>query len=178
MADQKPTKPERKKGAKAVVGEYIAALGDHDLDRAVAVWKPGALDRLHGVADLTAPSGIREYFGSLFAAFPDMRVELIETVASGEFAVARVRISGTFNGTGKFQGFAPTGARVEIEGCDFFRVVDEKIVENNAYLNAMQLAQQLGLMPPPGSPAEKAMTAAFNGRTAATARIRSLLGRA
>lgn len=171
------TKPPRKKGAKAVVREYVSALGDQDLDRAVSVWKPGSVDRLHGVADMTAPEGIREYFGSLFGAFPDFRIELLEIIASGEYAAARLQMSGTFAGPGRFQGLAPTGARVEFEGCDFFRVVDGKIVENNAYTNAMELAQQLGLVPPTGSPAEKAMAGAFNAKTAAAGAIRKLRNR-
>ena len=31
-----------------------------------------------------------------------------------------------------------------MEGCDMLRVEDGQIVENNAYTNAVQLAQQLG----------------------------------
>ena len=50
----------------------------------MAVWKPGSLDRIHGVADLIAPDQIRDYFGSLFAAFPDFRFEVVEVVAGGE----------------------------------------------------------------------------------------------
>lgn len=30
-----------------MVGEYLAALGDQDLDRAIACWKPGGVDHLH-----------------------------------------------------------------------------------------------------------------------------------
>ena len=168
------TKSARKKGAKSVVREYFDGLAEQDLDRALAVWKPGSIDRMYGMGDLPAPDGIRTYFTNLFAAFPDWQFEVLELVASGEHAAARWRVSATFAGPGRFQGVNPTGARVELEGCDMFRVVDELIVENHAYTNGAYLAQQLGLLPPSGSVAERAMTGAFNAKTAATGAIRKL----
>ena len=164
----------RKKGAKTVVSEYFAALADQDLDRALAVWQPGGIDRLHGVGELAAPDGIRDYFAELFAAFPDFRFEVLELVGSGELAAGRWRTTATFSGPGRFQGIAPNGKTVRYEGCDMFRVVDEKIVENNAYVNGLDFAQQLGLLPAPDSPAGRAMTAAFNARTSAADRLRRL----
>jgi predicted ester cyclase len=166
------TKSARKKGAKSVVREYFDALADQDLDRACACWKAGGVDRLHGMAELPAPDGIRAYFSEIFAAFPDWRFEVVELVGSGDLAAARWRITATNTGPGKFQGVAPTGKTVTLEGCDMFRVEDELIVENNAYTNAMQLAEQLGLLPPQDSAAGRAMTGAFNAKTAATAAIK------
>jgi predicted ester cyclase len=168
------TKSSRKKGAKTIVREYFEGLADQDLERALAVWKPGSIDHMYGMGDLDAPEGIRAWFTNLFGAFPDWRFEVLELVASGEHAAARWRISATFAGPGRFQGVAPTGAEVELEGCDMFRVVDEQIVENYAYTNGAYLAQQIGLLPPPGSAAERAMTGAFNAKTAASAALRKL----
>lgn len=170
-------KAKRKRGAKAVVKDYFDALAAQDLDRAVTYWKPGSPDRIHGVAEMTAPDGLRAYFAETFAAFPDWRFEVLELVGSGELAAARWRVSATFTGPGRFQGVAPTGKAVTLEGCDMFRVVDEKIIENNGYTNGMQIAQQLGLLPPQGSAAERAMTGAFNAKTAAAAAIKSLRNR-
>ena len=162
----------RKRGAKTVVRDYFDALADRDVDRAVTYWKPGGVDRLHGVADLVAPDGIRAYFSEAFGAFPDWRFEVLDLVGSGDLAAARWRVTATNSGPGRFQGIAPTGRTVTLEGCDLFRVEDELIVENHAYTNALELAQQLGLMPPQGSPAERAMTGAFNAKTAAATAIR------
>ena len=165
-------KTKRKKGAKTVVREYFDALAEQDLERALTAWKPGSIDRLHGIGELVAPDGIRAYFSELFAAYPDWQFEVVELVASGDLAAARWRVRATFSGPGRFQGIAPTGKPVELEGCDMFRVADEQIVENNAYTNGMQIAQQLGLLPPQGSAAERAMTGAFNAKTAAAAAVR------
>ena len=168
------TKSARKKGAKTIVREYFDGLADQDLDRALAVWKPGSIDHMYGMGDLDAPAGIRTWFTNLFGAFPDWRFEVLELIASGEHASARWRISATFAGPGRFQGIVPTGAKVELEGCDMFRVVDERIVENYAYTNGAYLAQQIGLLPPSGSAAERTMTGAFNAKTAATTALRKL----
>jgi predicted ester cyclase len=164
----------RKKGAKTVVREYFDALADQDLDRAVACWRPGGRDTLHGTADLVAPDGIRQFFSEVFAAFPDWRFEVLELTGSGDTAAARWRVRATFTGPGRFQGVAPTGRSVTLEGCDMFRVEDELIVQNDAYSNGMQLAEQIGLLPPTHSSAGRAMTAAFNARTAAVGAVRRL----
>jgi predicted ester cyclase len=172
------TKSKRKRGAKSVLREYFDALAAQDLERAVALWKPGGRDTIHGLVDMVAPDGIRRFFGELFAAFPDWRFEVLEITGSGETAAVRWRTAATFAGPGRFQGLAPNGARVEVEGCDMFRVVDEQIVENDAYTDGVGLARQLGMLPASGSAADRAMAGAFNAKTAAGEAIRRLRERA
>jgi predicted ester cyclase len=157
----------------AQVGKaYFTAIADRDLDAATALWKAGCPDKIHGIADLTAPAGIREYFTGLWDAFPDFDFQIVETASSGQNYACRWRADATFTGPGRFQGLAPTGARVAIEGCDMLRVEDGQIVENNAYTNAAQLAEQLGVLPPQDSPAGRAMTGAINAKTAAAGAVR------
>ena len=57
-----------------VVDEYFEALRRRDLDAAAACWRPGAVDRLYGMAELRAPEDIRSWFDNLFAAFPDFEM--------------------------------------------------------------------------------------------------------
>jgi hypothetical protein len=85
----------------------------------------------------------------------------------------RWRLQATFAGPGRFQGFAPNGAIVDLEGCDMLTVRDGLIQENHAYTNAADLARQLGALPPAGSVQERALTAMVNART----RIAGLLRR-
>ena len=54
-------------------------------------------------------------------------------------------------------------------------IEDGLIVENRAYMNATEMARQLGAMPPAGSLPEKAMFGALNAKTAAVAAIRGNL---
>jgi len=158
--------------AREVVTEYFDALAEQDLDRALASWNPGSVDRIFGFGDLVAPDGIREFFAMVFAAVPDWRLEVRDLVAEGDRVAVRWRAAGTFDGTGKFQGLAPNGRPIELEGADVLRVEDGKIVSNHAYTNGMVFAQQVGALPPSGSPQERAMAAAFNAKTALVKRLR------
>ena len=177
MAAAAKGKTQRKKGAKTVARQYFQALAERDLDAAAACWKRGGVDRLHGLAELEAPGGVRSFFEGVFAAFPDWTFETLEIAASGDYAAVRWRVTATFAGPGRFQGLAPTGARIELEGCDMLRIEDEKIVENNAYANNVGLAQQLGVLPAQGSVGDRAITAAFNARTAAVDAVRRFRNR-
>lgn len=153
---------------------YFNAIGAKDLDLAVSLWKPGASDHLHGIADLTAPADIKAYFTGLFEAFPDFSFEVLEFTASGKLAACRWRITGTFLGPGRFQGLVPNGKTIAIEGCDMLRIEDGQILENNAYTNAQQIAEQLGVMPPIDSPAGKAMTGAINAKSSLASAVKRM----
>ncbi len=155
----------------AVAKRYFAAVGARDLDGMMACWRPGSLDRLIGQADLIAPDGIREWFGDLFAAIPDFSLQVTEMVADSKRCAVQWRATGTFSGPGHFQGFAPTGARIEIEGCDVVQVEDDELVRNDAYVDGMELARQLGALPAAGSKAETRMASAVNARTRMLGRI-------
>jgi predicted ester cyclase len=158
--------------AAAVARTYFEAVAARDLDAMVAPWEPGSADVIHGVAEMRVPDDLRSWFGDLFAAFPDFRFEILEVVASGEKAAVRWHATGTFDGSGRFEGLDPNGARVDLEGCDVLTVRNGQIVHNDAYMNGAEMARQLGALPPAGSAPEKAMTAALNAKTRVLAAVR------
>jgi predicted ester cyclase len=151
--------------ATAVATGYFDALARRALDAATAIWKRGAVDRLVGDQELTAPDGIRRYFGELFAAFPDFVFEVLDVTGSADRVAVRWRADGTFAGPGHFQGFAPNHARISIEGCDVVTVKDNLIVHNDAYVDSGDVARQLGLLPPTGSVAHRRLAQLANART-------------
>ena len=157
---------------------YFTAVGAKDLDAMTSLWKPGAVDDLHGIVEMVAPHGIRDYFTGLWAAFPDFDFQIVELAASGKNAACRWRATATFAGPGRFQGLRPNGQRIEIEGCDMLRVEDGQIVANHAYLNGAELAEQLGVLPPQDSLAGRAMTSAINAKTAASRAVGDVRSRA
>jgi glyoxylase-like metal-dependent hydrolase (beta-lactamase superfamily II)/predicted ester cyclase len=148
-----------------VVRRYFNALSAHDLDAAMECWAAGGVDRLVGQQELEAPHGTRAYFEELFEAFPDFRFEIVDTTTYRSRTAVRWRATATFAGPGRFQGFAPNGAHVALEGCDVVTVVDEKIRALDAYLDSGAIARQLGFLPPSGSPAEARLAALANLRT-------------
>lgn len=157
--------------AREVVTEYFDALAARDPDRAVKTWKPGSIDDFFGVGELAAPDDIRAYFSNLFAAIPDWRFEVRDMIAEGDKVAVHWQASGTFDGTEKLEGFAPNGRSIEMRGLDILTVEDAKIVSTFAYTNAMELARQIGALPPAGSAQERAMAAAFNAKTALAKRF-------
>lgn len=169
-----PTKTEKPKTTAQIAKAYFGAIADKDLETASKMWKPGCKAYIHGIAELEAPGGWLEFFRNFFGAFPDLRFEVLELAASGQNAGVRWRATGTFTGPGRFQGLAPTGATITMEGTDMLKIVDGEVVENNAYTNGAQLAQQLGMLPPPGSTADRVITNAFNAKTATAKALRKL----
>jgi hydroxyacylglutathione hydrolase len=153
--------------AAEIATRYFEAVERQDLDAAVAVWKPGATDRLVGDREVTAPDGVRAYFGEIFAAFPDFTLQIIEVTAGDERAAVRWRASATFAGPGSYYGFAPNHAQIALEGCDVVTVRDDLIIHNDAYVDSGDVARQLGLLPPNGSLAQQRLAKVSNLRTRA-----------
>ena len=161
------------RGAADVARSYFEAIGRRDLEAMVGLWKPGESGSIHGLVDLTAPDSYRSWFGALFTAFPDFEFEILDLVAEGERAAVRWRATGTFTGPGTFEGLIANGRAVEMEGCDVVTVRDGMIVDNRAYMNAAEMARQLGAMPPRNSGRERAMLEGIN----LTTRLSRLLRR-
>ncbi len=169
--------PATKRSSKQVATAYFKGIAARDLDAMVEQWASGGIDHFYGMADLKAPEGVREFFGEMFRAVPDFSMSVADIVAYGEKAAVRWAATGTFDGEGKLQGVAPTGARLNLEGLDLLTIRDGLIQENFAYTNGMEMARQMGIMPPMGSPSDRAMMGAMNVKTAATARLQKLTGR-
>jgi glyoxylase-like metal-dependent hydrolase (beta-lactamase superfamily II)/predicted ester cyclase len=159
--------------AEAVARRYFDAVTARDVDAMAACWAPGGVDRLHGLADLDVPAGLKAFFGELFGAMPDFTFEVLSTTAEEDRCAVQWRATGTFAGPGTFQGLEPTGMRVDLQGCDVVRVDGDRVVANDAYMNGMQLAQQLGAVPPAGSGLETRMKALTNRRTKLTSKLAS-----
>jgi steroid delta-isomerase-like uncharacterized protein len=161
-----------RKSSKQVATEYFAAVAARDTTAMMTFWKPGGYGYIRGVADLRAPDEYSAWFDAMFRAVPDFTFEVVDMVAYGDKAAVRWRATGTFNGSGKFEGLAPNGSSLDIEGCDLLTIEDGLITENRAYMNSMEMARQMGAMPPSGSAAERGMMAALNAKTAAVEAIR------
>src|SRR3954468_14859617 len=156
--------------AEAVARDYFEAIGNRDLDAAVALWKPGGRENVRGQVDTTAPDGVREFLGGMLAALPDAQMEIVVQVSEGDHTAVQWRATGTFAGA-PLNGIEPNGARIVLEGTDVLTVRDGKIVNNDAFLDGMGMARQVGMLPPAGSKAEERMTKAFNAKTRVASRM-------
>jgi len=165
--------PEPGPGEAAVVARaYFEAVAAKDLDAMTALWQPGAMDELHGLASLRAPEGIRDWFENTFRAVPDLRMVVLDLIAGGDKVAVHWHMTGTFTGEARFEGAIATGEKIDITGCDVLTVREGRIQHNDAYVNGLQMARQLGLLPAQGSGQERAMVATVNARTRLTRRRR------
>ncbi len=145
---------------------YFERVTARDPDGMMEFWVPGKGADIHGIAKLVAPDNYRAWFANFFAAVPDLEFQVDEVIAEGPRAAVRWRASGTFTGSARLEGFEANGAKIEMVGCDVLTFdEDGKLIDNQAYTNGMELARQIGAMPPAGSGAEKAMAGAFNLKT-------------
>ena len=123
------------------------------------VWNQGnasTIDRLlaadaivHGIVDkngdaVRGPAAFKEFHRSFLNAFPDIKVEVLDTIAAGDKLAARCLARGTHTGEGL--GFKPTGKSAEFTGMCFARVENGKIVEAWNNFDFLTLHQQLGTL--------------------------------
>jgi steroid delta-isomerase-like uncharacterized protein len=81
----------------------------------------------------------------LFAAMPDIHIEIHTVIVEGDTTAARFTITGT--DTGGFMGMPPTGKAVKVTGMDFMRFRDDLIIEHWGEMDMFGLLQQLGIIP-------------------------------
>jgi steroid delta-isomerase-like uncharacterized protein len=90
--------------------------------------------------------GIKEFFRAYLAAFPDLRMEAQDVLASGDKVVARVKATGT--NQGDFMGMAATGKSVDVQLIDIMRFGDDGLVhEHWGVMDSLTMMQQLGVIP-------------------------------
>ena len=91
-------------------------------------------------------AGVLDLFRGYRAAFPDMRMEAIEILPSGDRAVARVTVSGTQ--TGDFMGMPASGRHARVDLIDIMRFDEAGLVcEHWGVADMLSLLQQLGAIP-------------------------------
>jgi len=142
--------------------QIFAAINAHDVDALRELWAEGVEERFpdktcRGKEELAA------HFKGLFAAMSDMRMEKVASVEEGETVFVRWTLTGTHDGV--FTGIDPTGKRIALDGFDQMTVRDGKMVHNFVVFDQMDVGRQLGLLPPDGSPPDRALKAAFNAKT-------------
>ena len=92
--------------------------------------------------------GVKQFFHMYRAAFPDLRMEPQDVLASGDKVVARTRATGT--NQGEFMGMPATGKSVDVQLVDIIRFGDDGLArEHWGVFDALGMMQQLGAIPAP-----------------------------
>jgi steroid delta-isomerase-like uncharacterized protein len=132
----------------AVLRFYEEVINGTDLDAIDELLTPDGVDHTFGSQ---SAEEAKQFFGMLYQAFPDLRVEVNDVIAEGDLVAARVTYSGTHEG--EFVGIPGTGRQTQTSGVDFFRMQDGKQAEHWGGPDMASLLQQLGVMPAPGASA-------------------------
>jgi steroid delta-isomerase-like uncharacterized protein len=113
-----------------------------------------AIDRLlaedaiaHGLADesggeLRGPVGFKPFFLKFSQAFPDLHIEIMDTICEGDKIAARCIVRGTH--LGDTLGIAASHRPIEFTGMAILRFKDGKIVEAWNNFDFQALARQTG----------------------------------
>ena len=118
------------------------------------VWSDPALpEPARGVA------AVQEFMRSSWQAFRDLRFEEPNpphVSVNGDQVAWAWRMHGTMTGPIEPPGFAPTGKSMTVDGVDLWIFREGRVAVYRAFYDLMDLSRQLGIMPLPGSRAERA----------------------
>src|SRR5579864_8482328 len=108
--------------------QAIAAINERNLDRYVQM-----LDDSFTMESEMLPSpvkgreAVRQFFESYFKAVPDLRLEIEQSIASGDDVVVRSHLTGTHKGP--LMGIPATNKRIDTHGCNVVQVRNGKAVK-------------------------------------------------
>lgn len=137
-----------------------AAAPDNEqlIRRYFGVWNSGELDALDGILapeyinhtpstpnPPRGPGGLKPIIASFRTAFPDLHFDIEEVIATDQYAVARVVMTGTHRGP--LFGIATTGKRVRVNQINIERIARRRIVEHWRVTDELTLMRQLGVIP-------------------------------
>lgn len=131
---------------KAIVHRFVQEVFNRQNPAASAdscrndyVWHGGALGEARGLGTY------QTVLASFFLAFPDLEIQILDTVAESDRVVARFSMSGTH--LGHFQGVAPTYKRISGGGTNTYRIEESWIVEEWWQGDLLVILQQMDAVP-------------------------------
>lgn len=125
--------------------QAVQALNAHDLNRYLRLID----DSYVGESELSpeparGTQGARQFLERMLAAFPDLRIETEQMVASGDHVFHTFRATATHKGS--FMGMPPTNKSVSWRGCNIVEIRNGKAVRARVYADHISLLQQLGVL--------------------------------
>ncbi len=144
---------------------FEALFERRDIDAVRPLWTDSSVDHFLALGvDARGPDQLAAFFRGLHAAIPDLEMRIENVIEDERHAVVQWQASGTFDGA-PFQGIEPSGRRVTLRGCDVFRLTEDgKLDVNTIYYDGAEFARQIGMLPPRGSAADRALLGSFNAR--------------
>jgi steroid delta-isomerase-like uncharacterized protein len=148
QSDEEDERPMSVEQNRAALDDAVAAWNRDDRETYLKVYDPAI--RHHGLGpEPLDRAGNRASYEAMWAAFPNSKLAIDDTIAEGDQLAARFRLSGEHHG--EFMGIPPTGRPFVLSGQTVMRFRDGRIVERWTVADMVGLLVQLGVMPaPPG----------------------------
>jgi steroid delta-isomerase-like uncharacterized protein len=108
--------------------------------------EPDAKIRTPLPIEATGAELLKEVFGRLLRAFPDLRVTVEDVIAEGDKVVARNTVTGTHQG--EYMGLQATGKSVTYNEVFIARFAGGRIAETWGIVDVLSQMRQLGVIPP------------------------------
>jgi len=129
----------------ALAEKQVAALNDRNLDLYLSRLDEGYVGYSEmSPGPIQGREGARQNMERLFIAFPDLRLEVKKTIASGDTVVVMMGSTGTH--TGNFAGISPTKKSFAMEACNVLEVRNGKVLQGRLYADTLSLFRQLGVI--------------------------------
>jgi steroid delta-isomerase-like uncharacterized protein len=135
--------------ASQLVAEFVDAFNSHDEARIRQGYAEDVKFMAPG-AEADGADAATEYSMTYIRAFPDVRLEVTNIIASGDWIVAEYKYSGTHTAplaTPDGGDIPPTNRRATGTGVDIIRVENGKVVEERLYFDQLEFLTQLGIIP-------------------------------
>jgi steroid delta-isomerase-like uncharacterized protein len=124
--------------------EQIAALNARDLDSYLSRIDESYVGESEMGGAIRGREGARQNLENTLRAFPDLKLEVEEIIASGNTVVTRLRMLATHKGA--YAGIAATNKSIVLEACNIAEVRNGKSVRGRLYADNAKLLQQLGVL--------------------------------
>lgn len=131
---------------KEIVRELFDRLSDRDVGVVDDLCADGfsvEIDLLGTDESAIGIDGMKAMYEEYYAAFPDLRQDVVELVAEGDAVAVFLMTRGTHRG--EFRGVPPTGNEIEVEDAGLIRIEDGRIVDLWPQSDMLGLFEQIGV---------------------------------
>lgn len=130
--------------ARIIIDNYFDAFNKHDPEAVAALFARGGTYIDSAVSSGVKGKALTEYLRGHYAAFPDARYRLVQTIANRNGLMAcEWRFKGT--NTGPLGTSPATNRAVEVPGASILQTKGGKIAWLHGYYDRRNLLKQLGI---------------------------------
>ena len=138
----------RPEGVRKVAEGFYDAMNRKDIDAIRDNLTDDVVEHMEMPGLPPGKEGVIQMMEGMFAAMPDGKSEILDTIVSGDMMAVRGRFSATQ--TGEFMGMPATGKPFSVEMIDIVRTTEDgRTAEHWGIMDTMGMMGQLGLLPPP-----------------------------